>query len=161
MIIYVWVSVQIQINGHTNFIRSLFAIGNSSFRWERICLQCRRPRFNPWVGKMPWRREWQPTPVFLPEKFHGQRSLEGYSPWGSKESDTTERLSLSSHPSSLEVLIYRVILPDNNRFSLFCWGLQEAGGLLSGLGLCPLKLQSQGHNLGMSSLQPPGLDLVT
>ena len=46
--------------------------------------------FNPWVKKTPWRREWQPTPVFLPGKFHGQRSLAGYSPWGHKESDTTE-----------------------------------------------------------------------
>ena len=41
---------------------------------------------------MPWRREWLPTPVFLPGKFHGLRSLEGYSPWGRKESDTTEQL---------------------------------------------------------------------
>ena len=39
-------------------------------------------RFHPWVGKIPWRRQWQPTPVFLPGKFHGQRSLVGYSPWG-------------------------------------------------------------------------------
>ena len=44
------------------------------------------------VGKILWRREWQPTPVFLPEEFHGQRSLVGYSPWTCKESDTTERL---------------------------------------------------------------------
>jgi len=40
--------------------------------------------------KIPWRRKWQPTPVFLPGKFHGQRSLAGYSPWGCNESDTTE-----------------------------------------------------------------------
>ena len=43
-----------------------------------------------WVGKIPWRREWLPTPVFLPREFHGQKSLAGYSPWGHKESDTTE-----------------------------------------------------------------------
>ena len=55
------------------------------FRLLRICLQCRRPSFNPWVGKIPWRREWQPTPVFLPRELHGQRSLAGYSPWGHKE----------------------------------------------------------------------------
>ena len=47
---------------------------------------------NPWVGKIPWRRKWQPTPVFLPGKSHGPRSLVGYCPWGHKESDTTERL---------------------------------------------------------------------
>ena len=44
-------------------------------REYRICLQCRRLRFNPWVRKIPWRRKWQPTPVFLCGEFHGQRSL--------------------------------------------------------------------------------------
>ena len=44
------------------------------------------------VGKIPWRRKWQPTPVLLPRKLHGWRSLVVYSPWGCKESDTTERL---------------------------------------------------------------------
>ena len=47
-----------------------------------------------WVGKIPWRRAWQPTPVFLPGEFHGQRSLAGGSPWGCKQSDTTEQLSV-------------------------------------------------------------------
>ena len=56
------------------------------------CLQCGRPGFDPWVGKIPWRRKWQPTPGFLPGESHGQRSLVGYSPQGHKESDTTERL---------------------------------------------------------------------
>ena len=58
---------------------------------ESSC-QCRRPRrcwFDPWVGKIPWRRNWQPTPVFLPGKSHGQRSLAGYSPCGRKEVDDT------------------------------------------------------------------------
>ena len=50
---------------------------------------------SPWVGKILWRREWQPTPVFLPGDLHGQRSLEGYNPWGYKELDMTERLSTS------------------------------------------------------------------
>ena len=57
---------------------------------KRVCQQFRRPRFNPWVGKIPWRRKSQPTPVFLPGEFHGQRSLAGCSPWGHKESDMTE-----------------------------------------------------------------------
>ena len=61
-------------------------------------LQCRRCRLNPWVRKIPWRRKWQPTPVFLPGKFHGQRSLAGYSSWGCKELDTTEQLN---HPHSV------------------------------------------------------------
>ena len=62
------------------------------FRWYRIHLLCRRPRFDPWVGKIPWRREWlpTPTPVILPGEFHGQRRLAGYSRWGHKELDMTE-----------------------------------------------------------------------
>ena len=60
-----------------------------------ICLQGGRPGFNPWVGKIPWRRKWQPTPVFLPGESHGRRSLVGYSPWVRKESDTTEWLPFS------------------------------------------------------------------
>ena len=59
-------------------------------RGKEPACQCRRRRFDPWVGKIPWRRKWHPTPVFLPGKSHGQRSLEGYSPWGRKESDVTE-----------------------------------------------------------------------
>ena len=46
--------------------------------------------FDPWMGKILWRRKWQPIPVFLPGASHGQRSLVGYSPWGHKESDTAE-----------------------------------------------------------------------
>ena len=49
-----------------------------------------RPEFDPWVRKIPWRREQLPTPVFLPGESHGLRSLTGCSPWGCKESDTTE-----------------------------------------------------------------------
>ena len=54
-----------------------------------------RPRFDPWFVKILWRREWLPTPVFLPGEFHGQRSLVSYSLWGQKESDMTEQLTLS------------------------------------------------------------------
>ena len=59
---------------------------------EPAC-QCRRQKrcgFDPRVGTIPWRRALQPTPIFLPGESHGQRSLEGYSGWGFKESDTTE-----------------------------------------------------------------------
>jgi len=56
----------------------------------RVCLQYGRLRFDPWVRKISWIRKWLPTPVFLPGKSHGWRSLAGYSPWGCKESDTTE-----------------------------------------------------------------------
>ena len=53
-------------------------------------LAMRENRFNPWVRKMPGRREWQPTPVFLPGEFHGRRHLGGYSSRGHKELDRTE-----------------------------------------------------------------------
>ena len=59
----------------------------------------RRPeshRFDPWVEKLSWKRKWHPTPVFLPGKSHGQKSLVGYSPWGHKESDMTEQLHFTS-----------------------------------------------------------------
>ena len=61
---------------------------------QMACLQYGRPRFDPSLGKIPWRRRWQSTSVLLPGKSHGQRSLVGYSPWGRKESDTTEPLHL-------------------------------------------------------------------
>ena len=57
---------------------------------KRTCLQRRRRKrygFKSWIGKIPWRRAWQPTPVSQPGEFHGQRSLAGYSPCGHKESD--------------------------------------------------------------------------
>ena len=63
-------------------------------QWERIFLpmqETKRCGFDPWVRKIPWRRKWQPTLVFLPGKPHGQRGLQGYSPWGHKESDMTEQ----------------------------------------------------------------------
>ena len=69
-------------------------------RWWRIHLQFRRLGFDPWVGKVPWRRAWHPTPVFLPGESHGQGSLVGYSPWGSKELDMTKWLFLGSVSSS-------------------------------------------------------------
>ena len=74
-------------------------------QWERLpnwlsgqesACQCRRHKrhgFDLWVRKIPWRRKWQLTPVFLPRESHGQRSLVGFSPWGRKEPDTTEQLS--------------------------------------------------------------------
>ena len=73
-------------------------------RWHRgkeSACQCRRRKFDPWIGKIPWSRKWQPTPVFLPGKSHQNRSLVGYSPWGHKESDMTEHTqqSLPNHPT--------------------------------------------------------------
>ena len=103
-------------------------------------------RFYLWVRKIPWRRKWQPTPVILPGEFHGQRSLEGYSPWGCKELNTTERLT----PLFLKLLIYLIFGCAVHRLSLvaasgsysplrcrgpqashcsgfFCWGAEALG----------------------------------
>ena len=66
---------------------------------EPAC-QCRRQKrsgFHPWVGKIPWRRKWPPTPVFLPGESHGQRGLAGYSLWHHKESNMTKHMSTSVH----------------------------------------------------------------
>ena len=57
--------------------------------------QYRKYKFNPWVRKILWRRKWQCTPIFLPGRSHGQRSLAVYSPWGLTESNMTERLNSS------------------------------------------------------------------
>ena len=77
------------------------------------CRRHRRCRFHPWVGKIPWSRKWQPTPVLLPGESHGQRNLAGYSPWGCKESNLTEHAlkgpSLSLAVSS--VFLARVSCP--------------------------------------------------
>ena len=69
-----------------HFHQTVNSRGKQGLPWwlsgkEPTC-QCRRGRFNPWVRKIPWSRQWQPTPVFLPGRSHGQRSLTGYSPWG-------------------------------------------------------------------------------
>ena len=74
------------------------------------CRRLRRPRFNPWVGKIPWRRAWQPTPVFFPGESQGQRSLAGYSPWGCKESELQQ---LNTHTHSIQdsyKIVFIVIL---------------------------------------------------
>ena len=75
--------------GATHAFTCFGGIPDSSDGKESAC-KCQRPGISPWVGKIPWRRAWQHTPVFLPGEPHGQRSLARYSPWGHKESDMTE-----------------------------------------------------------------------
>ena len=93
----------------------------------------------PGVGKIPWRRKWQPTPVFLPGISHGQRSLAGYSPWGCKESDMTEHLMWS----------VEIMKNENERedLSVMPYSLQSHG-LYS-------PWNSPGQNTGVSSLSLP------
>ena len=79
---------------------------------ESTC-RCRRHRkrwFNPWVRKIPWRRMWLPTPVFLPGKSHGQRTLVECSPWGHKEWDTTKHTAR---------IFFKLTLKDSNDFFSF------------------------------------------
>ena len=112
----------------------------------RQCKRHRRFGFDPWVGKIPYSRKWQPTPVFLPGKFCGQRSLVGYSPWGHTESD--------------------LILPLNNNnwicyniagFSLyiFCFFDSQAYGIWAprpGIKPAPQALKGE-----VSTTRPPGM----
>ena len=115
--------------------------------WLRVresTFQCRtwkRRGFNLWVGKIPWSRKWQPAPACLPGKFHGQRSLVSYSPWGHKEVEMTERLNTKwevcvkcfSHPelwrlSQDRVLMVLLELRDELA-SLFSSAVQPVGSL--------------------------------
>ena len=73
------------------------------------CRRHRRCKFDSWIGKIPCRREWQPTPVFLPGKSHGQRSLAGYSPWGRKESDMTEHAHPHTHTHTHTLPIFSLL----------------------------------------------------
>ena len=86
---------------------------------ESAC-QC---RCNPWSGKIPWRRAWKPTPVFLPGKSHGQRSLAGDCPWGRKESDTNEQLNKKLAPQVLMYSRLQVPIWRGSWFSLKIWNI--------------------------------------
>ena len=107
-------------------------------RWWRICLQCGTPGFDLWVGKIPWRRKWQPTPVLLLGKSHGQRSLLGYSPWDHKELDMTEWLTLSLHClliNAQSALVVRITFPNcsHDLFAIYCRGWStNLGAYISG-----------------------------
>ena len=83
-------------------------------RWYRICLQCGKPGFNPWVGKIPWRRAWQPTPVFLPGESPWTQESSGLQSmgsqrvkhdWATKHNDKMTRLKFSLKPSPNQCLI--------------------------------------------------------
>ena len=98
-------------------------------RWQRILLHCWRPGVDSWVGKIPQRRKWQLTPVVLPGEFHGQRCPAGYSPWGCKQLDTTERLSLYlsgvlflvKKMLSVKYAIHKFFLHIKISYGRYCW----------------------------------------
>ena len=102
------------------------------------CRRCRRHRFNPWVWKIPRRREWLPTPAFLPGESHGQRNLVGYSPWGLREIWTRlsdwaymctslcsiclsvySESSLPSVPSSHHFLKHTILFPPSDSWAVY------------------------------------------
>ena len=81
---------------------------------KKFACQCRRCGFDPWVRQIPWSRKWQPTPVFLPGKSHGWRSLVGYNPWGHRELDMTEHAHTHTGSrllSSEKIRFFRVSCP--------------------------------------------------
>ena len=99
----------------------------------RVHLQCRRPGFDPYVGKIPWRRAWQPTPVFLSGESHGQRSLVGYSPWGPKESDMTEQLTHNhTHTAKGFRIVNKAQVDVFLEYPCFSYDPMDYGNLISG-----------------------------
>ena len=114
-----WLCIQTLVFMVTSIFEACgFPSGASDKESACQCRRLKRHGFNPWVGKIPWSRKWQPTQVFLPGKFHGQRSLAGCSPWGHKKSDTTEQLSVHKNlvqeidpEYSLEGLMLKLKLP--------------------------------------------------
>ena len=107
---------------------------------EEPACRCRGPKrygFNLWVGKIPRRRRWQPTPVFLPGETHGWRSLAGYSPWGRKQSDTLSDLAQHLHSAGRKAVAWILLL---------------------GAGAFPPQLLGAEHSLQHALLQEPGDD---
>ena len=97
-------------------------------RWLRACPQFWRHEFDPWVWKTPWRKKWQPIPVFLPGKSHGWRSRAGCSPQDRKELDMTEWLHFHFSLSSRHKKIVIILLPERSESTFFSlcllWGLK-------------------------------------
>ena len=96
--IYIIYFIHIHTHTHIDRYNGIWGPGGSVGK-EPACQWRRHKRrgFNPRIRKIPRRRKWQPTPVFLPGKFHGQRSLAGYRPWGHKQLDTTEHVHACIH----------------------------------------------------------------
>ena len=80
--VYIYTYIFIYAHGHL--------MGLVVKECDCLCRRCRRHWFDPWIEKIPWKRRWQPTLIFLPGESHGLRSLVGYSPWDCKELDVTE-----------------------------------------------------------------------
>ena len=101
------------VSGLTKWIGLPRWLNSKEFAWK--CRRWRRHKFDPCVQKISRRRKWQSIPVFLPGESHRQRSLLGYSPWGHKEPDMTEQLSIHTHIS------WKNIFPLLDSVKLFCF----------------------------------------
>ena len=120
-------------------------------RWlngkESTC-QCRRCNFDPRVRKIPWRRKWQPSPVFLPGKSHGRQSLVGYCQWGLNELDTTERLHFHfKYPRSSEYLLNFLLKTKTFGY----WGFK---GTMKRNSTIQIKSDQISHSVVSNSLRP-------
>ena len=90
--------------GRSSVLHYFPEFAQNHFHWvgcHPTILQCRRCGFHLWVGKIPWRKKWQSTPIFLPGKFHGQGSLASYSPWGPKKIQTWQQLIKNNNSTVL------------------------------------------------------------
>ena len=97
---WAWCNYKVLRRGPSSLVEDLFPGGSDG---KASAHNAGRPGFNPWDGRIPWRRKWQRTPVLLPGKSHGWRSRAGYSPWGHKESDMTEQLHLEEEVRRIDV----------------------------------------------------------
>ena len=105
-----------------------------------LCRRCKRCGFNPWVGKIPWSRKWQPTPLFLSGNFHGQKNLAGCSPWGRKESrhDWAGTHTCNVHSSHCIFILWNCFISDTS---------PTVSSEPQYLNVFPLKIQTWGISL--------------
>ena len=90
-----------------------------------------RPGLDPWVGEIPWRREWLPTPIFLSGESHGQRSLVGYYPWSHKELDTTIKRTMEVNLSNIRNFREKAVAPHSSTLAWKIPWMEEPGRLQS------------------------------
>ena len=116
-----WLFLWSRLNRSSNQYKGYICMGfpDGSNDKESAC-NVGGPGTIPGSWRSPWRRERQPTPVFLPGEFHGQRSLVGYSPWGCKESDTTKRLTLSISYIRVYTHRERLLCLESRSFHICC-----------------------------------------
>ena len=128
---------------HEFFSLSSSPGGTSGKEGSCQCRTWKRLRFSPWVGKIPWRRVWQPTLVFLPGESHGQRSLLGYSAWGHKEWDMTQKHHLAEVKKDRETPIFSSI-KKRLALHLSCLNIQYIWSFIYHLqpGLCLLPMST-------------------